>query len=126
MPTYNQLCKNKRRTKKKISGTPALGGCPQKKGVCVKLVLRAPRKPNSALRKLAKINLSNDRRVYGYIPGEGHNVKEFSSVLIRGGRVPDLPGVKYNLIRGKFDLGGVKDRISSKSKYGIKSLRKYV
>lgn len=126
MPTYSQLCKNKRQNRNKINKTPALEGCPQKRGVCVRLVLRAPKKPNSALRKLAKLDLSNKKRVYGYIPGEGHNIKEFSSVLIRGGRVTDLPGVKYHLIRGKLDFVGVKGRKSSRSKYGTKNLRKYL
>jgi small subunit ribosomal protein S12 len=126
MPTYSQLCKNKRQSRNKINKTPALEGCPQKRGVCVRLVLRAPKKPNSALRKLAKLDLSNKKRVYGYIPGEGHNIKEFSSVLIRGGRVTDLPGVKYHLIRGKLDFVGVKGRKSSRSKYGTKNLRKYL
>ena len=128
MPTYNQLCKKKNRRikKKKIVRTPALQRCPQKKGFCTKLVLRSPKKPNSALRKLAKLKLTNKKRVYCYIPGEGHNLQRFSTVLIRGGRVKDLPGVKYHLIRGKLDFQGVKNRKTSRSKYGTKNLRKYL
>jgi small subunit ribosomal protein S12 len=126
MPTYNQLCKNKRRKKKKLNKTPALEGCPQKKGICTKLVIRTPKKPNSALRKLAKLKLSNQKRIYAYIPGEGHNLQEYSTVLIRGGRVKDLPGIKYHLIRGKLDLHGIKNRKTSRSKYGTKNLRKYL
>jgi small subunit ribosomal protein S12 len=126
MPTYNQLCKNKRQKKIKINKTPALNGCPQKKGICTKMVLRTPKKPNSALRKLAKLKLSNNKRVYGYIPGEGHNLQEYSTILIRGGRVKDLPGVKYHLIRGKLDFLGLKNRKTSRSKYGSKNLRKYL
>lgn len=126
MPTYNQLCNYKRRKKKKLNKTPALERCPQKKGVCLKLVLRSPKKPNSALRKLAKIFLSNTKKVYAYIPGEGHNLQEYSTVLMRGGRVKDLPGVKYHLIRGKLDFLGIKNRKTSRSKYGTKNLRKYL
>ena len=126
MPTYNQLCKNERKKKKKLNKTPALERCPQKKGICTKLVIRAPKKPNSALRKLAKLKLSNSRRIYAYIPGEGHNLQEYSTVLIRGGRVKDLPGVKYHLIRGKLDLLGLKNRKTSRSKYGTKNLKKYL
>lgn len=126
MPTYNQLCKNKRKKKKKLNKTPALEGCPQKKGICFKLVLRAPKKPNSALRKLVKLRTTNKKLVYAYIPGEGHNLQEYSTVLMRGGRVKDLPGVKYHLIRGKLDFSGVKNRKTSRSKYGTKNLRKYL
>lgn len=126
MPTYNQLCKNKRRKKKKLNRTPALQGCPQKKGICTKLVVRTPKKPNSALRKLVKLRLSNAKRVYAYIPGEGHNLQEYSTVLMRGGRVKDLPGVKYHLVRGKLDFLGLKERKTSRSKYGTKNLRKYL
>lgn len=100
--------------------TPALEKCPQKKGFCLKLVIRTPKKPNSALRKVAKLKLSNKKIVYAYIPGEGHNLKEFSLVLIQGGRIKDLPGVKYKIIRGKYDLIGVKNRFTSRSKYGTK------
>nr|QDA21758.1 ribosomal protein S12 [Proschkinia sp. SZCZR1824] len=126
MLTYNQLCKNNRIQKKKINRTPALQGRPQKKGICIKLVLRTPKKPNSALRKLTKLRLSNKKKVYAYIPGEGHNLQEYSTVLIRGGRVKDLPGVKYHLVRGKLDFLGLKDRKTSRSKYGTKKVRKYL
>lgn len=126
MPTYNQLCKKKRINKLKLKKTPALEGCPQKKGICIKIVIRAPKKPNSALRKLVKLKLSNGKRVYAYIPGEGHNLQQYSTVLMRGGRVKDLPGVKYHLIRGKLDLLGIKKRKTSRSKYGTKNLRKYL
>ena len=93
---------------------------PQKKGVCVKVFVRSPKKPNSALRKVAKIKLSNGPKIESYIPGEGHNLQEYSVVLMRGGRVPDLPGVKYHLVRGKYDLQGVKNRKTSRSRYGTK------
>ena len=127
MPTYNQLCKIKRIKKKKRKKTPALERCPQKKGICTKLVLRTPKKPNSALRKLAKLKLSNKKRVYAYIPGEGgHNLQEYSNVLIRGGRVKDLPGIKYHLVRGKLDFSGLATRKTSRSKYGTKNLKKYL
>jgi small subunit ribosomal protein S12 len=121
MPTYNQISRNKRKKNKKINKTPALERCPQKKGICIKLVLRTPKKPNSALRKVAKLKLSNKKRIYAYIPGEGHNLQEYSTVLMRGGRVKDLPGIKYHLIRGKLDLSGIKNRKTSRSKYGTKN-----
>lgn len=127
MPTYNQLSKQKRKKKKKRNETPALEGCPQKRGVCTKIVIRAPKKPNSALRKLVKLTLfSNKKKIYAYIPGEGHNLQAYSTVLVRGGRVKDLPGVKYHLVRGKLDLLGLKNRKTSRSKYGAKNLRKYL
>jgi small subunit ribosomal protein S12 len=126
MPTFNQLCKNSRISKVKLITAPALEKCPQKKGICIKLVLRTPRKPNSALRKLAKLKLTNNKRVYAYIPGEGHNLQVYSTVLMRGGRVKDLPGVKYHLIRNKFDLSGLKSRKTSRSKYGTKNLKTYL
>jgi small subunit ribosomal protein S12 len=126
MPTNNQILKNKRIKKIKHNKTPALDKCPQKRGICTKLVVRTPKKPNSALRKLVKLKLSNDKKIYAYIPGEKHNLQVYSTVLIRGGRVKDLPGVKYHLIRGKFDLLGVKTRKTSRSKYGTKNLRKYL
>ena len=127
MPTYNQLCKKKRIQKKKKNKVPALESSPQKKGICTKLVLRTPKKPNSALRKLAKLKLSNNKRVYAYIPGEGeHNLQEYSNVLIRGGRVKDLPGIKYHLVRGKLDFAGMTSRKTSRSKYGTKNLKKYL
>ena len=126
MPTLNQLCKNPRINKKKLNRTPALEKCPQKKGICTKLVLRTPKKPNSALRKLVKLRLTNKKLIYAYIPGEGHNLQLYSTVLIRGGRVKDLPGVKYKLIRNKLDLAGVKGRKTSRSKYGTKNIRNYL
>lgn len=126
MPTYNQLCNKKRLKKKKRCKTPALTGSPQKRGVCLKIVFRSPKKPNSAARKIAKITLTNKQKVYAYIPGEGHNLHPYSTVLMRGGRVQDLPGVKYHLIRGKLDLAGLQKRKTSKSKYGTKNLRKYL
>ena len=121
MPTINQLCKNLVRKKKfsKIK-TPALDNNPQKKGVCLKVYTRTPKQPNSALRKVSKVKLSNGKKVEVYIPGEGHNLQQYSVVLVRGGRVPDLPGVKYHLIRGKFDFKGVKNRKTSRSLYGVK------
>ena len=121
MPTYNQLCKNTRKPKKKLNKTPALEKCPQKKGICTKLVLRAPKKPNSALRKVARVRLSNGREITAYIPGEGHNLQEHSIVLVRGGRVRDLPGIKYHIIRGTLDCAGVDGRRRSRSKYGAKT-----
>jgi small subunit ribosomal protein S12 len=121
--TINQLCKKTARQKKiKKWKTPALQGNPQKKAICVKIFNRSPKKPNSAVRKVTKIKLSNQIRVEGYIPGEGHNLQQYSVVLIRGGRVKDLPGVKYHLIRGKFDFRGVKNRKTSRSLYGTKYL----
>lgn len=120
MPTFNQLYKVKRLKKKKLKKTPALSKCPQKKGICLKLIVRAPKKPNSALRKLVKLKLSNNKVVYAYIPGEGHNLLEYSIVLMEGGRIKDLPGVKYTLIRGKYDFLGLKHRKTSRSKYGTK------
>ena len=126
MPTINQLFKKKRVKKTKRLKTPALEHCPQKKGVCLKVFLRTPKKPNSALRKLARLRLTNGRKVVAYIPGEGHNLQEYSTVLLRGGRVKDLPGVKYHLIRGKLDFLGLKSRKTSRSKYGAKKLSSYV
>ena len=126
MPTINQLCKNKRKQKKKLNRTPALERCPQKKGICTKLILRTPKKPNSALRKLAQLRLTNNKKVFAYIPGEGHNLQTYSTVIIRGGRVKDLPGVKYHLVRGMLDFSGLKDRKTSRSKYGTKNLFKYL
>ena len=125
MATHNQLCK-KGRIKKKLNKIPALDKCPQKRGICSKLVLRTPKKPNSALRKIVKLRLSNNKMVYAYIPGEGHNLQEYSIVIMRGGRVKDLPGIKYHLIRGKLDFSGVSSRKTSRSKYGTKKIKKYV
>jgi small subunit ribosomal protein S12 len=127
MPTINQLCRSKRKAKKKLNRTPALEKCPQKKGLCLKVLLRTPKKPNSALRKLVKLRLMSNRKIVtAYIPGEGHNLQDYSVVLIRGGRVKDLPGVKYHIIRGKLDLLGLKNRKTSRSKYGTKNLSKYL
>lgn len=120
MPTLNQLCTNSRVKKKKINKVPALENSPQKKGICLKLFLRTPKKPNSALRKLVTLRLKNKYKVNAYIPGEGHNLQQYSTVLMRGGRVKDLPGIKYTLVRGKFDFLGLKTRLSSRSKYGTK------
>ena len=120
MPTINQLIKHKRDKKKRTQKVPALDKCPQKKGVCLKIITRTPKKPNSALRKLALIRLSNKKRIYGYIPGEGHTLQEHSVVLIRGGRTKDLPGIKYKLVRGVYDFKGLKDRKQARSKYGTK------
>jgi small subunit ribosomal protein S12 len=121
MPTINQLCLKKSRVKKRHKiKTPALQFNPQKKGVCVKIFNRTPKKPNSALRKVAKFKLVGGRTVEAYICGEGHNLHEYSQALMRGGRVPDLPGVKYHLIRGKYDFDGLKTRKTSRSKYGTK------
>jgi small subunit ribosomal protein S12 len=125
MATINQLCLKKQRKKKLFkTKTPALFSNPQKKGVCVKVFTRTPKKPNSALRKVARLKLSNGKRIEAYIPGEGHNIQEYSVVLIKGGRVPDLPGCKYHLIRGKYDLQGVKNRQQARSKYGAKKSNK--
>jgi len=121
MVTINQLAKhNIRNKKRKKNKTPALLCNPQIKGVCNKIFTRTPKKPNSALRKVAKIKLSTKKIVEAYIPGEGHNLRQYSVVLIRGGRVPDLPGVKYKCIRGKLDFQGVKNRKTARSKYGVK------
>jgi small subunit ribosomal protein S12 len=122
MPTINQLFNNKtaRTPKKKVIKKPALLKNPFRKGICTKVYTRAPKKPNSALRKVAKIRLTNSRSVIAYIPGEKHNLQEHSMVLIRGGRVKDLPGVKYRVLRGKLDLQGVLNRKTSRSKYGTK------
>jgi len=120
MPTINQLSNNNRKKKLKKNKAPALKKNPQKKGFCLKIFTRTPKKPNSAMRKLARVKLTNDFCINVYIPGEGHNLQEYSSVLVRGGRVKDLPGIKYHLIRGKFDLKGLSNRKTSRSKYGAK------
>ena len=125
MATINQLCSRNLRQKKIFKNkTPALRKNPQCKGVCVKIFTRTPKKPNSALRKVVKLKLTSGRKVEAYIPGEGHNLQEYSVVLMRGGRVPDLPGVKYHLIRGKYDFQGVKVRKNARSRYGTKRIRK--
>jgi len=123
MPTTNQLVNKKRLKKKRSVWRPALEKCPQKKGVCLRILTRTPKKPNSAQRKLALIRLSNKKRVYGYIAGEGHSLQEHSTVLIRGGRVKDLPGIKYKIIRGVFDLHGIEERRQARSKFGTKKVR---
>jgi small subunit ribosomal protein S12 len=123
MPTINQLCKKIRSLKKKINHTPALVFSPQKKGVCLKVFTKTPKKPNSALRKVVRLRLSTKKKVTAYIPGEGHTLQEYATVLMRGGRVKDLPGVKYHLIRGKFDFLGLKQRRKARSKYGTKKIR---
>ncbi|CAM9552244.1 unnamed protein product [Chrysoparadoxa australica] len=125
MVCINQVYKGCRQPKYRRSITPALQECPQKKGVCVKIFTQTPRKPNSAIRKICSLRLSNNKVVFSYIPGEGgHTLKQYSIVLIRGGRVKDLPGVKYHLIRGKFDLYPIVDRKQARSKYGTK-IKKY-
>lgn len=125
MPTLNQLVQEtQKRTKKKTSKkAPALIKCPQRRGVCLRVYTKAPKKPNSAIRKIAKIRLTNNLEVIAYIPGEGHNLQEHSVVTIRGGRVKDLPGVKYKVSRGVLDLQGVRDRRTARSKYGTSKPR---
>jgi small subunit ribosomal protein S12 len=124
MITFHQIVKKPRLKKKRSQRRPALQKCPQKKGVCIKLVTRTPKKPNSAIRKLALLRLSNRKRIYGYIPGEGkHSLQEHSVVLVRGGRVKDLPGIKYKLIRGVYDFEGLKSRKKGRSKYGTKKTK---
>lgn len=120
MSTIQQLIKYKKKKNKFKTKSPALEKNPQKKGVCLKVYTRTPKKPNSAIRKIAKIRLTNKFRVIAYIPGEGHNLQEHSVVLIRGGRVKDLPGVRYHIIRGKYDFQGLQKRKKSRSKYGAK------
>lgn len=125
MLTNNQLLRNNCRLPKKIKNkTPALQGNPQLKGVCVKVFTKTPKKPNSAIRKVSKIKLSNGLKVESYIPGEGHNLKEYSAVLMRGGRVKDLPGVRYHNIRGKYDFQSLKNKKTARSKYGTKKANK--
>ncbi len=120
MSRLPQLVRKGREKKKRLNRTPALDKCPQKKGVIVRVVILTPRKPNSALRKVAKVRLSNKKVVFAYICGEGHNLQKYSNVLMRGGRIPDLPGLKYRLIRGKYDFSGLLKRKTSRSKYGKK------
>ena len=120
MPTLNQLVRKGRRVVKKKSGAPALRSCPQKRGVCIRVYTTTPKKPNSALRKVARVRLTNSLEVTAYIPGIGHNLQEHSIVLIRGGRVKDLPGVRYHVVRGTLDSLGVDGRKQSRSKYGAK------
>ncbi|MEX0609574.1 MAG: 30S ribosomal protein S12 [Balneolaceae bacterium] len=120
MPTIQQLIRKGRKTKVRKTTSPALQNCPQKRGVCVRVYTTTPKKPNSALRKVARVRLTNGIEVSAYIPGEGHNLQEHSIVLIRGGRVKDLPGVRYHIIRGTLDTAGVEGRTQSRSLYGTK------
>ena len=120
MPTINQLVRKGRKKQVKKSKVPALKACPQKRGVCTRVYTTTPKKPNSALRKVARVRLSNNIEVNAYIPGEGHNLQEHSIVLIEGGRVKDLPGVRYHIVRGVLDPAGVEDRKTSRSRYGTK------
>ena len=120
MPTVNQLVRKGRVTPKTRTKTPALRGAPQKRGVCTRVYTHTPKKPNSALRKVARVRLTNGMEVTTYIPGEGHNLQEHSIVLVRGGRVKDLPGVRYKIIRGSLDTQGVRNRKQSRSRYGAK------
>ena len=123
MPTIQQLVRKGRKTKRQKTKSPALMRCPQRRGVCTRVYTTTPKKPNSALRKVAKVRLTNGIEVIAYIPGEGHNLQEHSIVLVRGGRVKDLPGVKYHIVRGALDAAGVMDRMQSRSKYGTKRPR---
>jgi small subunit ribosomal protein S12 len=120
MPTINQLIRIPREIQRRRNKAPAMESCPQKRGVCTRVYTTTPKKPNSALRKVAKVRLTNGFEVIGYIPGEGHNLQEHSVVMIRGGRVKDLPGVRYHIIRGVLDTQGVKNRKQRRSKYGAK------
>ena len=124
MPTINQLVRRGRQDKFTKTKAPALKACPQRRGVCTRVYTTTPKKPNSALRKVAKVRLTNGQEVIAYIPGEGHNLQEHSIVLIRGGRVKDLPGVRYTIVRGALDTAGVTDRLQSRSKYGTKRPKK--
>jgi small subunit ribosomal protein S12 len=120
LPTISQLVRRGRKAQKAKTKAPALQGCPQKRGVCTRVYTTTPKKPNSALRKVARVRLTNGIEVTSYIPGEGHNLQEHSIVLVRGGRVKDLPGVRYHIVRGALDTSGVDDRKQSRSKYGTK------
>ena len=120
MPTINQLVRKRRARVEKLNKVPAMESCPQKRGVCTRVYTTTPKKPNAALRKVARVRLSNGFEVTSYIPGEGHNLQEHSVVLIRGGRVKDLPGVRYHILRGVLDTQGVADRKQRRSKYGTK------
>ena len=124
MTTVNQLIKKPRKTKKAKSDVPALNGSPQKRGVCTRVYTTTPKKPNSAMRKVARVRLTNGKEVNAYIPGEGHNLQEHSIVLVRGGRVKDLPGVRYHIVRGALDTAGVEGRLQRRSKYGGKKPKK--
>lgn len=124
MPTVQQLIRKGRKPFTKKSKSPALNACPQRRGVCTRVYTTTPKKPNSAMRKVARVRLTNGKEVNSYIPGEGHNLQEHSIVLIRGGRVKDLPGVRYHIIRGALDTGGVEKRKQGRSKYGTKRAKK--
>ena len=124
MPTINQLVRKGRKKISKRSKSPVLDSCPQKRGVCLQVKTQTPKKPNSALRKVARVRLSNGKEITAYIPGEGHNLQEHSVVLVRGGRVRDLPGVRYHVLRGTLDTSGVDGRGQSRSKYGTKRPKK--
>ena len=121
MPTINQLIKAPRKPQRSKPKHPAMQGCPQKRGVCIRVYTTTPKKPNSALRKVARVRLTNGQEVTSYIPGVGHNLQEHSIVMIRGGRVKDLPGIRYHIIRGSLDTAGVANRKQSRSKYGAKA-----
>ncbi len=120
MPTTNQLVRQKRKSERAKSDSPALNSCPQRRGVCVRVYTVTPKKPNSALRKVARVKLTTGKEITAYIPGEGHNLQEHSVVLVRGGKVKDLPGVKYHIVRGALDTSGVEARNQSRSLYGAK------
>jgi small subunit ribosomal protein S12 len=124
VPTINQLVRKGRKVVESKNKAPALEACPQKRGVCTRVYTTTPKKPNSALRKVARVRLTNGMEVTAYIPGEGHNLQEHSIVLIRGGRIKDLPGVRYHIVRGSLDTSGVDDRKKSRSKYGTKKPKK--
>lgn len=124
MPTINQLVRKGRKAQTKKTSAPALSACPQKRGVCTRVYTSTPKKPNSAIRKVARVRLTNGFEVTAYIPGEGHNLQEHSIVLVRGGRVKDLPGVRYHIIRGTLDTSGVDGRTKRRSKYGVKRPKK--
>jgi len=124
MPTIQQLVRSNRMKLSNLTKTPALQSCPQRRGICTRVYTTTPKKPNSAIRKVARVKLTSGFEITAYIPGEGHNLQKYSIVLMRGGRVPDLPGVKYHLIRGKYDFQGLKNRKTSGSIYGTKIIRK--
>ncbi|NLI71590.1 MAG: 30S ribosomal protein S12 [Bacteroidales bacterium] len=124
MPTIQQLVRKGRKVLVETSKSPALGSCPQRRGVCVRVYTTTPKKPNSAMRKVARVRLTNQKEVNAYIPGEGHNLQEHSIVMVRGGRVKDLPGVRYHVVRGTLDTAGVEGRTQRRSKYGTKRPKK--
>ena len=123
MPTINQLVRKRRAKIEKLNKVPAMESCPQKRGVCTRVYTTTPKKPNSAMRKVARVRLTNGIEVNAYIPGEGHNLQEHSIVLVRGGRVKDLPGVRYHIVRGALDTAGVEGRLQRRSKYGAKKAK---